>query len=78
MRCVFQLIRSDNGKRSPPGAFPREEYAQLLRNWVKDDTISTQDFVLVLLEDREDEWHASFAPIMRVDTFINHFGESTK
>lgn len=73
MISVYQVIDHRDGRRSPAGAFERAEFARVLRDEVS-GVVGPEDFVLVLMDQIGDEWVASSAPIMRVDTFINNFG----
>lgn len=73
MKRVFQLVSSEDGVRSPPFVSSREDLAAILQKDV--EGVTQADLVLVLgdLDDQE-QFTFVFAPLMRVDTFISHFG----
>lgn len=75
MISVYQVINHRDGSRSPAGAFERSEFARVLRDEVS-AVVTGEDFILVLMDQIGDEWVASSAPIMRVESFINLFGAS--
>lgn len=75
MRRVFQLIRADNGTRSPPVITTREELAQLLHQGV--EGLASDDLVLCVGDLSGDQLEVGAAPLMRVDTFCNNFGASS-
>lgn len=78
MNCVFQLVRSGDGSRLPPITLSRSEYARVLRDCVRDAPGMLDYLVLVLVEDITEEGHfrVSAAPMLRVESFINLFGDS--
>lgn len=73
IRRVFQLVSSEDGVRSPAFVSTREELGSILSRDV--DGVASSDLVLVLGElDEADEFSFVNAPLMRVDTFAEHFG----
>lgn len=73
MKRVFQLVSAEDGVRSPPFVSSREELAQILQQDV--EGVAHQDLVLVLGDlDENEQFTFVSAPLMRVDTFISHYG----
>lgn len=77
MKIVVQLIDKKTGRRTPPVAKTRVEFANALR----DLYVSGRDsaYVLVLADDSIDEGNMEFAlaPLMTVEMFIDHFAEKS-
>jgi len=78
MNCVFQLVRSKDGSRLPPITLSRSEFARVLKDGVRDAPGMAEYLVLVLVEDitEDGQFRVSAAPMLRVDSFINLFGEA--
>lgn len=78
MRCIFQIIRPDNGQRSPGMECDRTKFAELLvgDRYVLVGGVRTDDLVLVVAEAAEppgDGFVDSLCPLMRVDSFVRMF-----
>lgn len=78
MNCIFQLVRSGDGSRLPPITLSRAEFARALEGGVRDAPGMADYLVLVLVEDIQTDgnFRVSAAPMLRVDSFIQLFGES--
>lgn len=74
MKSAYQLISQADGRRSPAAVFERGEFAALLKSGDLKGLVGPDDFVLVLMDLIGEEWVASSAAIMRVETFINNYG----
>lgn len=75
MKCIFQLVRTQDGFRSDPVACSRAEMADILAKLVNEDSEYVKDsLVLVVVENAgTPEQDISRAPLYRVDSFIRHF-----
>jgi len=73
VKIVAQLVDKKTGRRTPPVAKTREEFANALRDLYINDR--TDAYVLVLADDSVSEGNLDFAlaPLMTVETFIEHF-----
>lgn len=73
MQIVAQLIDKKTGRRTPPVSRTREEFANALKELYVQDGSSA--YVLVLADDSVSPGNLDFAlaPLMTVDTFIEHF-----
>lgn len=73
MKIVAQLIDKKTGRRTPPVARSRADFANALR----DLYVSNRDaaYVLILADDsvEPDNLEFALAPLMTVETFIEHF-----
>lgn len=78
MNAIFQLVRSGDGSRFPAITLSRTEYARVLRDAVRDAPGMNDYLVLVLADDVNEsgEFRMCTAPMMRVETFINLFGDN--
>ncbi|WNK13249.1 MAG: hypothetical protein [Microvirus sp.] len=70
---IFQLMRVENGERSPVIAEKAIAFAQHLRDQLMDNE---QHVVLVLMDSIDNEWEFSMAPYMTAKRFTElHLGE---
>jgi len=78
MNCIFQLVRPDDGTRLPAVTLTRSEYARVLKDCVRDAPQLLDCYVLVLavVDDKDTEFKLCTAPMLRVESFINLFGEA--
>lgn len=75
MKCFFQLIRPSDGVRSGAIGESREAFAEILLKRAVENPETMNDLVLVLVEDvAAENWQFSSAPVMKVETFIAHYG----
>lgn len=76
MKCFFQFVWQKDGSRSCPFGMSREEFCSRIPALIPEAERS-EVLVLVLVDDAlAAEWHFSQAPLMTVDSFLNHFGVS--
>lgn len=78
MNCIFQIIRRDDGVRSPPAEAGREAFGAILREMLEKhpDKLKENDYVLVIFEQNpgdEDSARVSQAPILTVSQFLTYF-----
>lgn len=82
MKCVFQFVSGEDGRRSHPLTLDRVEFAQGIKADVSADNEKLDsDMILVLAEihdgdDGEPNVRWSTCPLMTVRTFIDNFGGS--
>lgn len=69
MECVFQLINSTNGQRSPAMKVTRVELANKAAELPEIDKY----LVLVLMDQVSGDWDYSTAPLFRLDNFVKEF-----
>lgn len=73
---VAQLVHQKTGSRTPPITKTRREFANTLRDLIP-PTEQEKSFVLVLADDSVTPGSLDFAlaPLMTVQTFIEHFAD---
>lgn len=72
MKIIAQLVELATGHRSEVMTGNRDEFAEHLAK----TELRTEAGILVLMEHNGEEWVFSHAPMMTVDTFCNHLGQS--
>lgn len=68
MKIIIQVLKPDTGQRTEPMAGDRTELARLLR---AAETIPDEAIILVLMENRGEEWDFSSAPLFKKSTFCD-------
>lgn len=69
MNIAFQLMCHETGVRSEPASTTRAQLANALKTYPG----SGKDFVLVIMEQRGDDWTVSSAPLLTIDSFREQF-----
>lgn len=74
MKCIYQLLNCENGERSPVMTEDRKEFANRLKKF----DIPQNHAVIVLMQQptETDEWTFCNAPVMAIETFVQHFAEN--
>jgi len=76
MKCFFQLVEPDSGKRTPAVSAERRDFANRLRGM---EVEFSSCFVLVLVDDADaEQWNFSLAPLMSVPHFIDLFADKVE
>lgn len=80
MKCVFQVLRREDGVRSPALEAERAEFARVLEEACRDhpEYVQLTDYVIVLMEHMgEPNAAVSLAPILSIERFIAEFLRSS-
>lgn len=81
MKCVLQVVSHRDGRRMQSVTMTRSEFAGVLRRCLEDAPQLADSYVLVLADDVKgdgnvEDFRLCHAPMMRVSTFIDHFGDT--